>query len=119
MVTCAISARSHSRSRPGTSGNPAQMGEPTMTRLISFVVVLSSVLLGQPIGAFAQSPPPQPADRDLVQDLGKQVRFGEVVLKGGSRIFGTIVSEDEEQVVLKNESGTVVTARRSDIASLR
>ena len=48
----------------------------------------------------------------------RHVRWNEVVLKDGSRIFGTIVSENEEQVVLKNQAGTVVVARRDDIDAI-
>ena len=43
----------------------------------------------------------------------------ELVLKDGSRIFGTIEREDDQEVVLRTQAGATVTARRSEIASLR
>jgi filamentous hemagglutinin family protein len=89
-----------------------------MTRLISFIVVTSCILLVEPAGASAQ-PAAQASAQGLAQDTEKQVRWNEIVLKDGSRILGTIVSEDEAQVVLKNQSGTVVAAKRADIASIK
>ena len=50
---------------------------------------------------------------------GEDVRWFQLVLRDGSRLVGTIVKEDDEQVVLRNESGTIVAARREDIASLK
>jgi hypothetical protein len=43
----------------------------------------------------------------------------ELVLKDGSRIFGTVQSETEQEVVFRANSGATLTARRSDIVSLR
>ena len=43
----------------------------------------------------------------------------ELVLKDGSRIFGTVERETDQEVVLRTQAGAVVTARRQDIASLR
>ena len=94
-----------------------------MTRFISFVAVLCLVLVGKPAVAAAQPAPPPSAqgsadDAGEVPGAGRHVRWNEVVLKDGSRIFGTIVSENEEQVVLKNQAGTVVVARRADIDAI-
>jgi hypothetical protein len=86
-----------------------------MTRLIPFVVMMSSALL---VEVAVVSAHPQPPTQAVAQDIGQHVRWNEIVFKDGSRMFGTIVSEDEEQVVLKNQSGTVVAAKRADIASI-
>src|SRR3954447_96409 len=88
-----------------------------MTRFISLVVAMCAVLLAESTVAAAQ-PAPQPSAPASAQDAGKRVRWNEIVLKDGSRILGTIVSENEEEVVLKNQSGTVVVAKRADIASI-
>ena len=53
------------------------------------------------------------------QGPAEDVRWFQLVLRDGSRLVGTIVNEDDEQVVLRNESGTIVAARRDDIASLK
>jgi hypothetical protein len=43
----------------------------------------------------------------------------ELVLRDGSRLYGTIEREDSGQVVFKTQAGASVTAQRSDIATLR
>lgn len=43
----------------------------------------------------------------------------ELVLKDGSRIFGTVERETDQEVVLRTQAGAIVTARREEIASLR
>jgi hypothetical protein len=50
---------------------------------------------------------------------GKPAELCELVLKDGSRLFGTIERESADEVVLRTQAGAVVTARRSEIASLR
>jgi len=42
----------------------------------------------------------------------------ELVLRDGSRLFGTIERESDAEVVFRSQAGAVVTARRADIASL-
>ena len=88
-----------------------------MTRLIPVVVAASCVLFGQPHVAIAQSRPE--ASAHLAGRDAEDVRWFQLVLSDGSRLVGTIVNEDDEQVVLRNESGTIVAARRDDIASLK
>ena len=43
----------------------------------------------------------------------------ELVLKDGSRMFGSIETQDDAEVVFKTQAGALVTARRSDVRSLR
>jgi hypothetical protein len=50
---------------------------------------------------------------------GQPAQRCELVLKDGSRLFGTIERETPDEVVLRTQAGAVVTARRSEIASLR
>ena len=42
----------------------------------------------------------------------------ELVLRDGSRMYGTIEREDDIEVVFRTQAGALVTARRVDIASL-
>lgn len=50
--------------------------------------------------------------------LEQQVTLYELVLRDGSRMYGTIDREDPEEVVFKTQAGAVVTAQRSEIATL-
>jgi hypothetical protein len=50
---------------------------------------------------------------------GQAAELCELVLKDGSRLFGTVERESADEVVLRTQAGAVVTARRSEIASLR
>ena len=43
----------------------------------------------------------------------------ELVLTDGSRVYGTVERESDEEIVLRTQAGALVTARRQDIASLR
>lgn len=78
-----------------------------MTYLRRLLVVLM-VLTGAP-SVFAQSTalPDGP------------VELYELVLKDGSRVYGTIDRQSDTEVVLRTQGGAVVTARRENIASLR
>jgi len=56
------------------------------------------------------------------QQSGRAVRpitLYELILKDGSRIYGSVESENDAEVVFKTQAGAVVTARRDDIRSLR
>jgi hypothetical protein len=94
-----------------------------MTRFLSNVAVMCLILVSGPALAAAQSAP-QPSAKVSAPEIGdtpeagQRARWNEIVLKDGSRILGTIVTEDEEQVVLKNQAGTVVIAKRADIDSI-
>ena len=70
--------------------------------------LLAILLLVPPAAVHAQAPP---------QD--GPVELYELVLRDGSRIFGTIQSESDDQIVLRTTAGATVTASRGDIVSLR
>lgn len=50
---------------------------------------------------------------------GQPAELCELVLRDGSRLFGTIERESPDEVVLRTQAGAVITARRTEIASLR
>lgn len=79
-----------------------------MPRLIAILIFCA--LLGQPCRAMAQTPSGQP---------DRQVTLFELVLRDGSRLFGTIERQDEVEVVLRTEAGATVTAKRIEISSLK
>ena len=43
----------------------------------------------------------------------------ELVLRDGSRVFGAVDREDDQEVVFRTSSGSLLTTRRSDIVALR
>ncbi len=49
----------------------------------------------------------------------QQITLYEVVLRDGSRLYGTIEREDQSEVVFKTQTGAIVTTQRSDIETLR
>jgi type II secretory pathway pseudopilin PulG len=79
-----------------------------MTRRIASVVVVAFLALGAAPRLFAA--PPGSAEQ--------QVTLYELVLRDGSRLYGTIEREDPDEIVFKTQSGAVVTAKRSDIDTL-
>ena len=79
-----------------------------MMRLIPVLIALAA--LGHADPALAQTASTS-ADRS--------VTLYELVLSDGSRIYGTIVKQDEDEVVFTTEAGATVTARRAEIASLK
>lgn len=74
----------------------------------SLLAILFAVLLFPPADAHAQAPPQE-----------GPVELYELVLRDGSRIFGTIVTDTPDHVVLRTQAGATVTAGRRDIVSLR
>ena len=74
------------------------------------VTLICGVVLVHPGLAGAQSTS-RPPDR--------QVTVYELVLRDGSRLFGTIVSQDEAGIVFETGAGTRVVARRPEIDSLK
>jgi hypothetical protein len=72
-------------------------------------LLLVLMLLLLPGTALAQSTLPQEGPVELY----------ELVLKDGSRVYGTIERQSDTEVVLRTQAGATVTARREDIASLR
>jgi hypothetical protein len=53
-----------------------------------------------------------------IQPDGQSAPY-ELVLRDGSRVFGTVERETDQEVLFKTSSGATLTARRADIASLR
>ena len=80
-----------------------------MTRQILLIATLALVA---PAGAvYAYAAPPGSTEQ--------QVTLYELVLRDGSRLYGTIEREDSNEVVFKTQSGAVVAAQRSDITTLK
>lgn len=50
--------------------------------------------------------------------LEQQVTLYELVLRDGSRLYGTIEREDTNEVVFRTQAGATVTAKRADIETL-
>ena len=62
-----------------------------------------------------------PAAAQSVDTAAKSSRteLYELVLRDGSRVFGTVERETDQEVVVRTQAGAIVTARRADVASLR
>jgi hypothetical protein len=58
-------------------------------------------------------------DVPVVAAAPSRVTLYEMVLRDGSRVYGAVEREDEIEVVFRTQAGTLVTARRVEIASLR
>ena len=54
-----------------------------------------------------------------VQTVSGPTEVHELVLRDGSRLFGSIERETETDIVFRTQSGAMVTARRIDVVSLR
>jgi hypothetical protein len=81
-----------------------------MLKTTLIAVVTTCVLLLQPLQAAAQA---------AAQGAEEPATWYELVLRDGSRLFGTIISQEDDRVVLQTQAGTVVSAKRADIASLK
>ncbi len=81
-------------------------------RTIGLSVVVSLGLLA-PSTALAQTAPPPSLNSAASAELY------ELVLKDGSRVYGTVEKESATEVVFRTQSGATLTARREEIASLR
>jgi hypothetical protein len=68
-----------------------------------FVAVL---LAASPGAAFAQDQPPV-------------AEVFELLLRDGSRLYGTVTAETEQEVSFRTSTGAVITVRRTEVASLR
>ena len=77
-----------------------------MTQMRWFLVAVM-LLLPAPDAGAQTSPSDGPAE------------LYELVLKDGSRAYGTIERQTDDEVVLRTQGGATVTARRQEIASLR
>jgi hypothetical protein len=83
-------------------------------RIAMFVVCVS--LAGAPYSAVAQTPQAAIGDRPAAE---QQVTLYELVLRDGSRMYGTVDRQDDMEVVFTTQAGATVTARRAEIASLK
>jgi hypothetical protein len=73
-----------------------------------FALALSLVIVSGPATAGAAA-----------IDAEQQVTLYELVLRDGSRLYGTIERENATEVVFKTQAGPIVTAMRLDIETLR
>lgn len=83
-------------------------------RIAMFAVCVS--LAGAPHPAAAQTPEGAAADRPASE---QKVTLYELVLRDGSRLYGTVERQDDVEVVFITQAGARVTARRAEIASLK
>lgn len=82
-----------------------------MTRYTAAALAAFVMLAFTPVVSSAQE---QPAAAPAPQ----RVTTHELVLRDGSRLYGTIERENDVEVVFRTQAGAIVTARRADIASL-
>lgn len=75
---------------------------------LALVLIAAVGFLSVPAAVFAQS-----------SVANEQPATHELRLRDGSRAYGRIVSESEEEVVFETPSGVAITARRDQIVSLR
>ncbi len=94
-----------------------------MTRPNAFALALALTL---PLSAAAaqETPPPATAAQATAPAAPQPapattVRLYEMVLRDGSRLYGSIQSEDGAEVVFRTQSGSQVTTSRAEIVSLR
>lgn len=88
--------------------------KPTATAQFVTLVVLGLMILVSPQPARAQAPAPHaPAAQT------GDIETHELILKDGSRLFGRVESETDEQVVFRTQSGATITASRQEIVSLK
>lgn len=85
-----------------------------MTRHTIFVLAVLVAIGATPAVSTAQQAPAATA-----APAQQRVTTHELVLRDGSRLFGTIERENDVEVVFRTQGGATVTARRADIASLR
>jgi hypothetical protein len=78
------------------------------------IVVMMVAVLWCAAPAFVDAAQPRPAEQRLTPTT-----LEELVLKDGSRLYGSVERETEEEVVFRTHAGLVVTVRRTDIARLQ
>lgn len=69
--------------------------------------------------AFAAPPAVVPTDAPPSTPTKQQITLYEVVLRDGSRVYGMIEREDQSEIVIKTQTGAIVTAQRSDIETVK
>lgn len=84
-------------------------------RHLTAFILLSALVLAQAQAAQAQS---SPATQAPAQAPG-EIEMLELILKDGSRLFGRIERETDQEVVFRTHSGATITASRQDIVSLK
>lgn len=84
-----------------------------MANLRVTLFVLLAVLTFFCPGAQAQTAPAAPGSP------AGEVEMHELVLKDGSRLFGRIERENDQEVVFRTQSGATITTSRTEIVSLR
>jgi hypothetical protein len=82
---------------------------------VRHVVTLAILLAGLSVTA-AAAEPQAPADRSPRQ---QSLVLDELLLKDGSRLYGAVERETNDEIVFRTQAGAVVTVRREDIARLR
>ena len=81
------------------------------TALVAFVMLGVTAAVSS-----AQQQQQQPAATAAPEQ--QRATTHELVLRDGSRLYGTIERENDVEVVFRTQAGVIVTARRADIASL-
>lgn len=76
-------------------------------------IFLTLVFLTACAPAFGQTPAP------IEEHAARTTQLHELVLKDGSRAYGTIEREDAREVIFRTHAGSVITAQRTEIVSLR
>lgn len=79
------------------------------------IVVLALLLAGISASAVAAAPQ-DPADQAPLQ---RSLVLDELLLKDGSRLYGTVERGTDDEVVFRTHAGVQVTVRRADIVHLR
>lgn len=80
-----------------------------MKKMLGIVALALAIGGCIPVCSEAQTSEPAP----------EVVKLQELALRDGSRLYGSIVREDDRDVVFRTESGTTVTVARPEILSLR
>lgn len=63
--------------------------------------------------------PSAAAAQELSDRTMRPMTLFELVLKDGSRMYGEVAQETEDQIIFKTHAGASVTVRRADVASLK
>lgn len=82
-------------------------------QMTMFAVCLSLAGAAQP--AVAQTPEGVLSERPAAQ----KITLYELVLRDGSRLYGTVERQNDDEVVFTTQAGASVTARRAEITSLK
>lgn len=83
-----------------------------MTRMLAVALVVLTTLPARAVSA-------QTPSTDDTRVQRQVVTLYELALRDGSRLYGEIVRQDDAEVVFRTHGGTIVTASRAEILSLR